>query len=102
MNRRDFIRSASRSAAAAAIPAAGAAIAGGSELYQRLSGQIDRTAESLRAGLGAMAASLEGMSARVDYLELRYRLVLVLLVVSMLVDGGMTWMLFHAPVAVVA
>lgn len=98
MNRRDFIRNSARSAAAAAVPIAGAAVAGGSELYERLSGQIGRTAESLQASLREMSASLGAISDRVDYLELKYRLVMALLVISMLVDGGMTWMLFTAPV----
>ena len=98
LNRRDFIRNASRHAAAVAVPVAGAAIAGTSEVYARLSDQLGRTADALGAGIRELSSSFGHLAGRVDTLEARYRLVMLLLLVSLLIDGGMTWMLLGTPV----
>ncbi|KAA3624255.1 MAG: hypothetical protein DWQ08_10620 [Proteobacteria bacterium] len=95
MNRREFIRNSAQRAAAVAAPVAAVTLAGGGDLYDRLSGQIGKAAESLHTGL-------RGLSERVDSLEFKYRLVMALLVISMLVDGGMTWFLFNVPAPLVA
>ena len=97
MNRRDFLRNSARQAAAAAVPLAGAAIAGGSELYDRFSEQVARTAESLQAEIRQLSASVGGIVDRVDVLEWKYRLVMALLVISLMIDGGMSWMLLTTP-----
>jgi len=99
LNRRDFIRNASRQAAAAALPVAGAAVAGTSEAYARLADQCSRSADALGAGMRELSSCFGHLAGRVDTLAARYRLVTLLLIVSLLIDGGMTWMLLGAPVA---
>lgn len=96
MNRRDFLRQSARQAGAAAVPLAAAAVAGGSDLYAKLSDQVGETTQRLKSQIGALGESLSAMSGRVDTLELKYRIVMALLVLSMLVDGGMSWMLLTA------
>lgn len=102
MKRREFIRNSMRQAAAVAVPAAGVAIASGSELYEQLSARLASTADSLQSSLRDVTASIGEMTGRVDLLELRFRIVTALLMISMLVDGGFAWMLISAPVPVIA
>ncbi len=100
MKRRDFLRDSARHAAAAAIPLAGAAAAGGADLYHRLSEQLGQTAQALQARLDGMSATFGTLSERVDLVELKYRVVMALLVLSLIIDGGMSWMILSAaPVA---
>ncbi len=93
MQRREFLRNSARQAAAAAIPLAGAAAAGSADLYARLSGQLGDTAQALYQRIDGLTASLGSLSERVDLVELKYRLVMALLVLSLIIDGGMSWML---------
>jgi hypothetical protein len=134
MQRREFIRKATKRAAATAIPVAGAAYASSTELFGKLSDQIGKNAEILNAQVQRaadalhdeirvaadgwqqqfretadvfqgqvreIAATVQGVSGRVDMLELKYRLVMTLLVISMMIDGGMSWMLLQAPMPLV-
>lgn len=97
MQRREFLRQSARQAAAAAIPLAGAAAAGSADLYARLSGQLGETAHAIHQRIDSLTASLGTLSDRVDLVELKYRLVMALLVLSLLIDGGMSWMILSAP-----
>ncbi|GJL83137.1 MAG: hypothetical protein DHS20C01_27710 [marine bacterium B5-7] len=102
-SRRDFIRGAARTATAAAIPMAGAAWATSTDVYDSLAEKMSATAVKLESGLKQLSGNVRSVAQRVDYLEARYRLIMALLIVSMMIDGGLSWMLLggHAlPLAV--
>ncbi len=102
MNRRDFLSAATRGAAAAAAvatPALAATGAFGGEVYDRLAAQLAATRDALGRRLDTLVDELDGMSTRVQRLELQHQLLLYLLLVSLLLDGGLTWLVLHAPAA---
>ncbi len=100
MNRRDFLNAASRGAvatAAFATPALAAAGAAGSDLYDRLADQLAAARDALGSRIDGLAGDLGQVADRVRRLELQHQLLLYLLVVSLILDGGLTWLVLHAP-----
>ena len=105
MNRRDFLNAATRGAAATAAmatPALAAASAASSDLYDRLAEQLAATREALGRRIDGLGDDLGQVANRVRRLELQHQLLLYLLVVSFILDGGLTWLVLHAPVAPIA
>ena len=104
MQRRDFIRSAVRTAGATAIPLASAALAQSTEFFSRVNEQIDKSidksAEIFQGQVKQLTSAIGRLEQRVDILELKYRMVMSLLVISLIIDGGTSWLLFNAPVIV--
>ncbi len=102
MNRRDFLSAASRGATAAAAmatPALAAAGAASSDLYDQLADRFEATRNALDERLDGLAEGLGAVAGRVQRLELQHQLLLYLLVVSFMLDGGLTWLVLNAPVA---
>jgi hypothetical protein len=105
MNRRDFLNAATRGAAATAAfatPALAAAGAASSDLYDRLSAQLTATCGALGQRIDGLADDLGQVADRVRHLEFQQQLLLYLLIVSFILDGGLTWLVLHAPVAPIA
>lgn len=102
MNRRDFLNAATRGAAATAAlatPAIAAAGTAGSDLYDHLADQLNAAREALGARIDSLAGELGDVADRVSQLELQHRLLLFLLVLSLVFDGGLTWLVLHVPAA---
>jgi hypothetical protein len=102
MNRRDFLNAATRGAAATAAlatPAIATAGATGSDLYDRLADQIAATREALGQRIDGLTGELGDLAGRVGQLELQHQLLLFLLVLSLVFDGGLTWLVLHVPAA---
>ena len=105
MNRRDFLNAATRGAvatAALATPALAAAGAAGADLYDRLTGEITALRDALGERLDNVAGDIGKVTDRVRRLELQHQLILYLLVISFVVDGGLSWLMLHSPVMPVA
>ena len=101
MNRRDFIAAATRHAAAAAAvasPALAAAASAGNDLHDRLAEQLEATRIALGERLDVITDDLRSVGSRVQKLELQQQLLLYLLLLSFVLDGGLTWLVMHAPV----
>jgi hypothetical protein len=102
MLRREFLGDALRGAAAAAVPAAGIAASRTADLLQQLTAQAEQTAREMGAALQRQGARISAANRRLEALEWRYRLVMALLMISLLIDGGMSWMLLTQTPAVIA
>ncbi len=102
MLRREFLGDALRGVAAAAVPAAGIAASRTADLLQQLTAQAEQTAREMSAALQRHGARISAANRRLESLEWRYRLVMALLMISLLIDGGMSWMLLTHTPAVIA
>lgn len=101
MNRRAFIAAAGRGTAgiaAAAAPLLAATTTAGSDLHDRLAEQLEATRAALGARLDAFATEVRSMGGRMQRLEFQQQLLLYLLLLSFVLDGGLTWLVLHAPV----
>jgi len=101
MNRRDFIAAASRGAAATvavASPIVVAASAAGSTLHDRFGEQFESALGALGERMDAFTDDLRAVGSRVQRLELQQQVLLFLLLLSFVLDGGLTWLVMHAPV----
>ena len=102
VNRRDFLSAAGRHAAAAAAvatPVLAATADAGSALYDRLADQLGTAREALEAQLDALSGELRTLGGRVSRIEFQQQMLLYLLLLSFVVDGGLTWLVMHVPAA---
>jgi len=102
VNRRDFLTTAGRHAAAAAAvatPVLAATADAGSALYDRLADQLGAARAALEEQIGALGGELRTLGGRVSRIEFQQQLLLYLLLLSFIVDGGLTWLVMHVPVA---
>ena len=105
MNRRDFIAAATRHAAVAAAiasPALAVAASVGNDLHDRLAEQLEATRNALGERLDVLSDELRSVGSRVRKLEFQQQLLLYLLLLSFVLDGGLTWLVMHAPVVPLA
>jgi hypothetical protein len=105
MNRREFIAATGRRAAATAAlatPLLATAAATGSDLHDRLAAQLEATRAALGARLDAFATEMRSLGGRVQRLEFQQQLLLYLLLLSFILDGGLTWLVLHTPVLALA
>lgn len=103
MDRREFSRHLFRGAAGASVAAAGGAMAAGSRAGDTLLEQLVAASERLSATvngmsghIGRIGSRVEELGARVDRLLTLQRALLILLLVSYAVDGGMLFALLNA------
>jgi hypothetical protein len=105
MNRRDFLATTGRHAAAAvaaASPVLAATAAAGSRVHDRLADQLRAAREALEQRIDSLSGEVGALAGRVDQIEFHHQLLLLLLLLSFVVDGGLAWMLATAPVAPLA
>ena len=98
MNRREFLRQ-SRSAVAAATPFVSAAAVASTDLYRQLSEKFEKQAANVAETLGRLQQEARSVVARVDRIEFQQQLILALLVISFMVDGGLGWALIGPELA---
>ena len=92
MNRREFIRQA-RDKAALATPLISAAGVASANLYEEFGQRLNDTTELLQDSLRRAQMATREVVARVDRIEFQQQLILLLLVLSFMIDGGLSWAL---------